>query len=366
MTAGDQATWRTVTQRLSLGVRDLYPGYFALVMATGIVSLGAFYLNAGPAVFLLFEISIVAYAFLWLLTLVRVVRFWHFVAADLTHHARGPAFMTMVAATCILGSQFVLIAQDIFVGMALWVAGAVLWGAQMYTFLAAVVVREPKPSIETGLNGGWLVIVVATQSVSLLGTILATRISPPSPILLFVMLALFLIGCMLYLLIIGLIFYRLVFFTLTPAEFRPPYWINMGAIAVTTLAGSTLALASPHFDLIQEIRPFLVGFTLFFWSAATWWIPLLIILELWRYFDRRYPVRYDPRDWDIVFPLGMYTVCTFLLAQLTGLPFLETVSRLFGYVAIASWVIVFLGMWANIIAQFGRIPGTSDASRRQT
>src|SRR3546814_12513952 len=79
----------------------------------------------------------------------------------------------------------------------------------------------------------------------------------------------FLIGCMLYLSIITLIFYRLTFLHLTTAEFTPPYWINMGAVAITTLAGSTLILNGGDQALIRGLMPFLKGFTLFFWAAAT-------------------------------------------------------------------------------------------------
>lgn len=74
------------------------------------------------------------------------------------------------------------------------------------------------------------------------------------------------------------IFYRFTFFSLTPQALTPPYWINMGAMAITTLAGSTLILDVPGWAFMQEILPFLKGLTLFFWATATWWIPLLFIL----------------------------------------------------------------------------------------
>ena len=86
----------------------------------------------------------------------------------------------------------------------------------------------------------------------------------------------YLLGAMLYLSIITLIFYRFTFFPLTAEQLTPPYWINMGAVAITTLAGSPLLLpAGPHGRSSAMLRPFLTGFTLFFWATATWWIPLL-------------------------------------------------------------------------------------------
>jgi len=130
-------------------------------------------------------------------------------------------------------------------------------------------------------------------------------------------------------LIISLIFYRFTFFPLTSEEFNPLYWINMGAIAITTLAGATLILISSQWPFLQEILPFLKGFTLFCWITATWWIPLLLILMVWRHGFRKYPLRYDPEYWGAVFPLGMYSVGTYPLAKAAELSFLLPLSRCF-------------------------------------
>jgi hypothetical protein len=90
-----------------------------------------------------------------------------------------------------------------------------------------------------------------------------------TPAVQFLCLAMFMIGCMLYLAIIPLIFYWLTFVQLAAHDFSPPYWINMGAVAITTLAGSILLFRTGGWELLQEFRPFLKGFTVFFWAAAT-------------------------------------------------------------------------------------------------
>src|SRR5690606_12881759 len=167
-----------------------------------------------------------------------------------------------------------------------------------------------KPSLEDGINGAWLLAIVATQSDAVLGALLAPGMAGGAELVLFVSLCMYLLGAMLYLTIITLIFYRFTFLALPVERLTPPYWINMGAVAITTLAGSTLLLVSGASPLLAGLRPFLTGFTLFFWAAATWWIPLLVILGVWRHLVRRYPLRYDPQYWGMVFPLGMYTVCT--------------------------------------------------------
>jgi Voltage-dependent anion channel len=80
----------------------------------------------------------------------------------------------------------------------------------------------------------------------------------------FFCLAMFMIGSTLYLAIIPLIFYRLTLVQLATHDFGPPYWINMGGVAITTLAGSLLLLRMDHWELLQEFMPILKGFTVFF------------------------------------------------------------------------------------------------------
>ena len=79
---------------------------------------------------------------------------------------------------------------------------------------------------------------------------------------------------------------------------------------ITTLAGAHLMLFANSDPTLVELAPVLHAFTLLFWATATWWIPLLIIVTVWRHGIERVPLTYDLQYWSMVFPLGMYTMAT--------------------------------------------------------
>lgn len=57
----------------------------------------------------------------------------------------------------------------------------------------------------------------------------------------------------------------------------------MGAMAISTLADSLLILNSPDAPFLHSVLPFLKGITIFYWATGTWWIPMLLILGVWRH-----------------------------------------------------------------------------------
>lgn len=323
-------------------IANLSPGYFAFVMATGIISIAAEQRGYHALAIGLLWINSLAFVVLWVLSGWRLARYPRRMLDDLARHRTGAAFLTVVAATNILGSQFVVVVSVPTLAVVLWWAGLVLWTSLLYAFLTAVTFREPKPDLGTGIGGVWLLLVVSTESIAVLGTVVAPHIALRG--VLFVSLLAHLIGAMLYVVVIGLIFYRWTFFPMGTDQATPPYWINMGALAITTLAGANLVLAAPQWELLQQLSPYLKGTMLSFWAFASWWVPLLVIMGVWRHAVRRVPLRYDPQFWALVFPLGMYSVATTKMMAAVELSFGEGIPVVAFWLAVAAWTITAVGM----------------------
>jgi tellurite resistance protein TehA-like permease len=216
--------------------------------------------------------------------------------------------------------------------------------------------KADKPRLGDGLNGGWLVIVVAPQSVVLLTVLVPSHglLAGLAPSLMFMALVLWLAGGALYLWITTLIFYRYTFVAMAPEDFSPTDWITMGAVAISALAGATLVQHASLSPLVGEVVPFVKGLTLFFWAIATWWIPLLVVLGSWRTLISGLPIAYGALDWGGVFPLGMYSVSTHSLMGIVDAPFLAGLSMAFTIIALAAWLLTLLGFLAS---RFGDAEG---------
>ena len=312
-----------------------------MVMTTGALSIGAYVQGFTSLAYFLLGVNIIIYTVLTVFTMARVCFFFPQLRADLMGHAKGPGFFTLVAGTCVFGSQIYLLTNMIIIPLLFWGIGIFLWLLVMYTFFTSVTIRKNKPTLLKGINGAWLIAAVGTQSISILGTLLSPSFTIGKEMVLFFTLCMYFLGCMLYLNIITLIFYRFTFLRLDFEALTPPYWINMGAVAITTLAGATLISHANQFALLKEITPFLKGFTLFFWVSGTWWIPLLFILMIWRHVVHRYPLSYDPQVWGMAFPFAMYTLSTWQLSLALELPFISMISRISIFPAILFYLFVF-------------------------
>ncbi|UPK72223.1 tellurite resistance/C4-dicarboxylate transporter family protein [Chitinophaga filiformis] len=332
---------------MATSLENFFPGYFALVMATGIVSIGLFLWKYTLLAGIFLGLNVVFYAGLWVILILRIVKYPVIVWNDLHHPARGVTFLTLVAGNNVLGSQVAIIAGRMDIALIIWIVGFALWALILYTFFLVNILKEPKPELQQSISGAWLLIVVSTESVAVLGAVIANS-SPFHWLIAFISLCSYMTGGMFYFVLIGLILYRWLFFSMKAETLTPPYWINMGAVAIISLAGSRLVMYARTHEELSQWANFIQAFTMFFWAFASWWIPLLFLMFAYRHFIARVPLKYDPQYWSMVFPLGMYGVCTFNYALITGFTFIKPISALFVILALMTWVIVLIGLFIDL------------------
>ena len=346
-----------MTRRRLSGIATLFPGYFALVMATGIVATAAQQLDIHWVANVLYAVAAVSFVVLAVLLVARLILYPRLLFADLTSHAKGFAFLTIVAGTNVLGAASGLVHGWWGLARGLWWSSIPLWAVLVYATLFAVVLRHDKPGLERGINGTWFLLTVSLESIAVLGALLLVR--DPGDLLAFTCLAAFTLGLLLYLIVMTMVFLRWTFQPLEPDEADPPAWIAAGAVAITVLAGSNLLNAQKVSDRLVRVAPFLEGVVTLAWATATFWFPLMIAIGVWRHIVRRVPLRYSPAFWAMVFPLGMYGAATYRMRGALHLDALGWLPGLAFAIALSAWLLTFAGLVHSVAT------GRRDRSREQ-
>jgi tellurite resistance protein TehA-like permease len=333
--------------RTATAVRDLHPGYFAFVMASGIISTGTFLLGPSWLSRALLAAACAGLIVLAVALAARLVFFRPAVAADIQAPDRVFGFFTIAAGLDVLGVRLTLAGHPLATA-ALAVLAAAVWLALTYGVPASLLLTRAHDSVLGGVNGSWLLWVVATQSLSIAAAILAPSWPGQAELLATVATALWCVGLLLYLMIVALILLRWLTVPMTPATLGPPYWILMGATAISVLAGARDFALSAHIPVVRATAGFVEGFSFALWAFGTWWIPLLVILGLWRHVRRHWPLTYEPTLWSVVFPLGMYSVATLTFGKAAHLAFMEPLARFMLWVAVAAWMVVAAAFLAKL------------------
>ena len=322
---------------------NLFPGYFALVLATGIIAIGAEQQNLRLLANTLFGIAALAFLVLFIMTLLRLLLYPKLLFSDLTHHSLGFSFLTLVAAINVLGGCAADIQKWWTVAEFCWGFGLLLLVMLIYSSLFGVILRSEKPPMGTGINGTWFLLTVSLESVAVLGGTLLGHTGPNEGIEL-VTASAFTLGIVLYLVVVTMLFQRWSFSVLDPADAQPPSWIAAGAAAIMVLAGSTMLGTRELIPRFESLAPFLEGMIMLAWATATFWLPVLVGIGIWRHLIRRVPFSYDPSYWALVFPLGMYGVATYKMISVLDLESIWVVPQAALIVALLAWVVVFTGM----------------------
>ncbi|HEX5507644.1 MAG TPA: tellurite resistance/C4-dicarboxylate transporter family protein, partial [Pseudolabrys sp.] len=256
------------------------------------------------------------------------------------------AFFSLVAGTDVFGVSLNLRGYG-GVALGLWLFALALWVTLIYLSFAVLTFlnKEHRANV---IDGGWLLAIVGTESLVVLGTGIGHFFGKDAPLIFVALHMLWGIGLALYGIFITLFAYRIFFFAVEPDDVNPLLWVVMGAAAISTNAGSVLILNNSVVPFLESMRAFIDGVTLVIWAWATWWIPLLVLLGVWKHLIRRVPLSYTPTLWGLVFPLGMYALASLRLSRAAGVPVLQTLSEAMVWVALAAWIATAIGFaWAS-------------------
>ncbi len=320
---------------ISNEIATLYPGCFALVMATGIISNALFFEGFRGWADVLFAVNLIAYPVLVIATIIRLVRHTRACWADLINPRLVFSFFTIVAGTDVLGVAINL-RGFATIALLMWLFALAAWFVLIYFSFGVLVFLNTAHGTNV-VHGGWLIAIVGTESLVILGTIVAPTTGGFGPAIFVLIHMLWGVGLGLYGIFVTLFAYRIFFFDVEPDDITPLLWVVMGAAAITTNAGSTLILNESGMPFLHSMRPFIDGVTLIMWAWATWWIPLLLLFGIWKHGVCRVPITYTPMFWSLVFPLGMYALASLRLSLATDFPPLRSISDAMVWIALAAW-----------------------------
>ncbi|MFJ5559368.1 tellurite resistance/C4-dicarboxylate transporter family protein [Streptomyces sp. NPDC093250] len=332
----------------------LSPGYFALVMATGILSVGCRLRGWTTVSRSLLVLAAVAYALLVVLTVWRFVAHRRELAADAHDARKAFLFFTFVAGTDVLAVG--LAGQGYFIPAAvLLVIAALTWVVLGYTIPWLAVLGRSERPVVAAANGTWFVWVVASQSVAVAAATLEPHYEAAGESLSVVAVFSWSVGCVLYAASAVFVSLRAMLYPLEPRELEPPYWVSMGAVAITVVAGARIVEMESD-PMVDAVRGLVAGMSVVFWCFATWLIPVLTALGVWRHYVHGVPLVYEPTWWSVVFPLGMYAVAGIYLGRADHLPIVEWIGRAWLWVALTAWTLVFLAMLHTLLTTRSREP----------
>lgn len=326
---------------------QLPPGYFAMVMAIGILSTATLELGMDGISIALLVLAGASYLVLSFLTMWRLLAYLDCIAIDIANPNRAFAFFTFVAASNVLSLRMHASGHT-KISVALAVVAMASWILLTYLLPVKLILVRPKTYSITEVSAAWLLWVVGTQSVASAMAVFGISQSGQYDTFSLVAVALWGFGVLLYLLLITMILARLFLAEVSIEQLTAPYWITMGATAITTFAAAHI-LSIP--GQLPVSRSFVESLGFVVWAFGTWWFPFLILLGVWRHGIQRAPLTYDIDLWGMVFPLGMYAAASYAFGQVAGLLPLELAARWEIWLGLVAWAGVLLIMVHSWVAR---------------
>lgn len=329
------------------GLRTLNPGYFALVMATGIMSVGMDNQEVAWLSWILLALAVICWTVLVVLTVIRLIRFRSTMLEQLRDPSIAFGYFTFVAGTDVVGAA---LASRGYTGLAftLLLVGGVAWLFLGYVVpWSAVLGRARNGPILKHANGTWFIWVVASQSVAVLAAALEPDMQYLQRELAILAVLSWAVGVFLYAAAGVFVAARMMLYRLKPEDLTPPYFVAMGATAITVVAGARIVEMADT-PMVEATRGLAAGVSVVFWAFGTWLVPALIAAGIWRHVIHRIPLGYTAPLWSVVFPLGMYGVGSHYLGNADNLPVVRGIGDVEIWLAVAVWAITFIAMLRHL------------------
>lgn len=336
----------TVLDRTRTAVQSLSPGYFALVMASGIISSGLLLAGFSALSVALLVVCIAAFVIILVLTVWRLIEFRGDIRADFENPKIVFAFNTYVAGANVLAVRLAL-AGMVGIPIVLLSLAVVTWLIFAYAMPWTTLLGRKKTTLLKSVNGTWFVWVVASQSVAVASATIEPQLSQWRNGLAALAVGAWSVGVIWYVAVGIFVAVRLLLYDLTPEELNPPYAVSMGALAITILAGTKI-VDMEQAPMVDATEHLIAGVTVVFWAFTTGLIPMLLIAVWWRHVVHRVSKAYEASIWSAIFPLGMYAVASMSLGKADHLPIIESIGRSELWFALVCWLLTLAGMLQHL------------------
>ncbi|CQR74919.1 putative membrane protein [Sporomusa ovata DSM 2662] len=308
-------------QYFSQVVRNLSPAWFASVMGTGIFALASknyacYWAGLNSVAVFLWGINILLFLGLIVPWIQRWFFYKDYALRDLNHPITGQFYATMPIGCLVLAADFISFGPNyigtnlaLTIAKGLWITGAVL------SLTAAVIIPTlnyfNKATIED-INPVWFMPPVSLIVVPIAGASLIP--SWPQTIQKVMLLINYIswgVGFFLFMFIAVICFYRLFVAPILPGSLIPTLWIYLGPIGAGTVSLLNLGHASLQF-MNSALIPVLNILGLIYWSFGFWWLITASVITTTYILRNNLP--YALSWWAYTFPLGAYTVATYLIS----------------------------------------------------
>ena len=299
-------------------VKNFAPSWFAAVMGTGVLALGAAFLGhqfspLAPVAVALHWFNVALFLLLLLPWTLRWFQARPQAVGALVHPVVSNFVPTIAIALLVLAVQFIQIAKAPEIAMPLWWLGAAL----AFGFSVLILFKQflGEQVMLDHVTPGMFIPPVGLVVIPVAGAPLALVAGGAAQgwILLFCYIGMG-SGALLWLSLQAITMFRFVLHKPIPGPMVPTFWINLGPLGVMPISLIALADASPF---IADKAPFHVA-ALLLWGFGAWWLCMAAMLT-YSYWKRG-QLPFALSWWAFTFPTGAFAVASFKLAGVLPLP----------------------------------------------